>query len=123
MLSAKAKECCSPEYHASNNQMLSKLRAEKQKTLSIEHEMSKTYDVFVQFFEGRKLVLCFSHEGRADVWIKQNFNGSLLCNLTIRSSSIESIMLILMYCDLTKMVELQVTTGRSHTFLQEPQNV
>lgn len=39
--------------------MLPKLRTEKQKAMSIEHEMSKTYDVFVQFFEGRKLVSCF----------------------------------------------------------------
>lgn len=67
VLWAKAKECGSHEFHASNNKMLSKLRTEKQKTLSIEHEMSETYDGFVWFFEGWKLVLCLSHEGRADM--------------------------------------------------------
>lgn len=41
------------------NKMLPKLRTEKQKTLSIEHEMSKTCGVFVPVFEGQKLVSCF----------------------------------------------------------------
>lgn len=44
-----------------------------------------------------------SHEGRVDIWLKQNFNVSLPCNLTLRSS-IKSTTLILMYYELTKIV-------------------
>lgn len=56
---SRSKRMLSHEQHASNNKMLPKLRTEKQKTLSIEHEMSKTYGVFVRVFEGQKLVSCF----------------------------------------------------------------
>lgn len=101
--------------------MLPKLGTEKkQKTLPIEHEMSKTYDVFVLFFEGRKLVSCLSHEGRAD----RDQTTVMPAGLATRPCGAVSKAWHLFSCrDLTKIMKYSAARWRFYILPHELQNV